>query len=119
MDVMYTPPADAFESARKKALYIGIVGLVACAVGFALEPAQAFRAWLVAFWTALSHCVVLQIRSLPDVTVTVSLSGPIDALQPSPVGASDANDVGPDNLVPALSYTVKLVPVLALMPYTR
>jgi hypothetical protein len=50
---MYTPPADAFESARKKALYIGIVGLVACAVGFALEPAQAFRAWLVAFWTAL------------------------------------------------------------------
>ena len=53
MDVMYTPPAGALDSARKKALIVGIVGLVACAAGFVLEPAQAFRAWLVAFWTAL------------------------------------------------------------------
>jgi hypothetical protein len=50
---MYTPPADALESARKKALYVGIVGMAACAAGFVFEPAQAFRAWLVAFWTAL------------------------------------------------------------------
>jgi hypothetical protein len=53
VDVIYTPPAGALESARKKALVVGIVGLVACAAGFVLEPAQAFRAWLVAFWTAL------------------------------------------------------------------
>ena len=39
MDVMYTPPAGAFESARKKALYVGIVGMAACAAGFVFEPA--------------------------------------------------------------------------------
>jgi len=53
VDVMYTPPAEVFDAPRKKALYVGIVGLVGCAAGFVIAPGHAYRAWLVAFMLAL------------------------------------------------------------------
>jgi hypothetical protein len=44
----FDPPAD-IEARRSRALLVGLVGLVACGVGFAIDRDQFFRAWLIAY----------------------------------------------------------------------
>jgi hypothetical protein len=43
------PPVADLEALRKKALMAAGVGLVLCAIGFAVDRNQFFRSWLVAF----------------------------------------------------------------------
>jgi len=45
---LYTPPVD-IDPRRSRALLIGVVGLVACGIGLAVNPDQFFRAWLIAY----------------------------------------------------------------------
>jgi hypothetical protein len=47
-------PAAEFDARRSRALTAGLVGLAACALGFVIEPAQLYRAWLVAYLLCLS-----------------------------------------------------------------
>ena len=44
----YTPPAD-IDARRSRALVAGVIGLVICAAGFAINRDQFFRAWLIGY----------------------------------------------------------------------
>ena len=44
----YEPPAD-LDAARSRALMVGVVGLVGCAIGFVIDRDHFFRAWLIAY----------------------------------------------------------------------
>ena len=44
----FDPPAD-IEARRSRALLVGLAGLAACGVGFAIDRDQFFRAWLIAY----------------------------------------------------------------------
>ena len=44
----YTPPAD-IDARRSSALVAGVIGLVICAAGFAINRDQFFRAWLIGY----------------------------------------------------------------------
>jgi hypothetical protein len=48
MDARYSPPPDV-DQLRSRALQAGIVGLVGCAIGFAIDRDQFFRSWLIAY----------------------------------------------------------------------
>lgn len=48
MKMMYPPPAD-LDARRSRALIVGVVGLAACAVGFAVDSGHFFRAWLIGY----------------------------------------------------------------------
>jgi hypothetical protein len=52
VDQTFTPPAD-IDGVRSKALIVGVVGLIACAVGFVIDRDQFFRAWLISYWLFL------------------------------------------------------------------
>ena len=47
-EMTYEPPAD-LDAARSRALMVGAVGLVGCAIGFAIDRDHFFRAWLIAY----------------------------------------------------------------------
>ncbi|MBI3046837.1 MAG: hypothetical protein HYY76_00850 [Acidobacteria bacterium] len=47
MPTTYAPPAD-IELPRSRALTAGLIGLVACAVGFFVDRDHFFRSWLIA-----------------------------------------------------------------------
>jgi hypothetical protein len=49
----YNPPAD-IDARRSRALIIGIVSLLICGAGFALNRDQFFRAWLIGYLVWLS-----------------------------------------------------------------
>jgi hypothetical protein len=48
VDQTYAPPAD-IDSRRSQALVAGLVGLVACAIGFVVDRDHFFRSWLIAY----------------------------------------------------------------------
>jgi hypothetical protein len=48
VDVTYSVPAAEFDAWRSRALVAGGVGVVACALGYFVDPGNFFRAWLVA-----------------------------------------------------------------------
>ena len=56
VDQSYAPPMAAIDSRRTAALVAGVVGLVACGVGFMNDSDNFFRAWLVAYmmWLGVS-----------------------------------------------------------------
>ena len=54
MELTRSVPAAEFDARRSRALTAGLVGLAACALGFVIEPAQLYRAWLVAYLLCLS-----------------------------------------------------------------
>ena len=47
-DVTYAPPAD-IDLCRSRALLAGVVGLVACGIGFVVDRDHFFRSWLIAY----------------------------------------------------------------------
>jgi hypothetical protein len=49
----YTPPAD-IDARRSRALVVGIVALVICGAGFAMNRNEFFRAWLIGYMLWLS-----------------------------------------------------------------
>ena len=66
-DMTYAPPADV-EAHRSRALVAGAVGLVACAIGFVVDPDHFFRSWLIAYLLflgiALGSMALLMIQHL-------------------------------------------------------
>jgi hypothetical protein len=52
VETTYTPPVAEIDAYRSKALVVGLVGLVLCAVGFVFDRDHFFRAWLIAFLLA-------------------------------------------------------------------
>jgi hypothetical protein len=47
-DTSYAPPAE-IDARRSRALLAGVVGLVACAIGFVVDRDHFFRSWLIAY----------------------------------------------------------------------
>jgi hypothetical protein len=54
-DATYTLPPE-LETYRSRALIVGVVGLAACALGFAIDREHFFRAWLIGYllWFSVS-----------------------------------------------------------------
>lgn len=52
----YAPPTADIDARRRTALIVGIAGLVACGIGFAIDRGNFFRAWLVGYllWLGVS-----------------------------------------------------------------
>ena len=48
VNTTYPPPAE-IDATRSRALVVGLVGLVVCGIGFAVNRDQFFRAWLIAY----------------------------------------------------------------------
>jgi hypothetical protein len=48
MPARYAPPAD-IDAPRSRALLVGLVGLVGCAIGLVVDRDHFFRSWLVAY----------------------------------------------------------------------
>jgi hypothetical protein len=63
----YAPPAD-IDARRSRALVAGVIGLVICAAGLAINRDQFFRAWLIAYllWlgVALGSLALIMIHHL-------------------------------------------------------
>jgi len=53
-DTTYAPPVADIDARRSRALVAGIVGLVACAIGFVVDRDHFFRSWLIAYLLFLS-----------------------------------------------------------------
>jgi hypothetical protein len=49
----FTPPVADIDARKSRALIVGAVGLVLCALGFFLDRGHFFRAWLISFWLFL------------------------------------------------------------------
>ena len=49
MNTSYAPPAADIDVPRSRALIVGVVGLVGCAIGFFVNSEQFFRSWLIAY----------------------------------------------------------------------
>jgi hypothetical protein len=47
-EARYSPLPDV-ERLRSRALMVGVVGLVACGIGFVLDRDNFFRSWLIAY----------------------------------------------------------------------
>ncbi|MEO6327272.1 MAG: hypothetical protein ABIT01_15850 [Thermoanaerobaculia bacterium] len=64
----YLPP-ESLIGVRRRALVVGVVGLVACAVGAVLSPTQFFRSYLVGvvLWTGVA-CGCLALTALQHMT---------------------------------------------------
>src|SRR5262245_45181821 len=45
----YAPPAADLELPRSRALMAGIVGIIGCGIGVAIDRDHFFRAWLIAY----------------------------------------------------------------------
>ena len=48
VEARYTPLPDV-DRLRSRALMVGVVGLVACGIGFVLDRDNFFRSWLIAY----------------------------------------------------------------------
>ena len=48
-DTTYAPPVTDIDARRSRALGAGVVGLIACAIGFVVDRDHFFRAWLIAY----------------------------------------------------------------------
>jgi hypothetical protein len=68
VDVTYSVPAAEFDARRSRALVAGAVGVAACVVGAVLDPANFYRAWLVAYMLflgiALGSLALLMVQHL-------------------------------------------------------
>ena len=49
MEMTYTPPVAEIDGRRSKALIAGVVGLIICGLGFAVDRGHFFRSWLIAY----------------------------------------------------------------------
>jgi hypothetical protein len=49
VNTTYAPPVADIEVPRSRALIVGVIGLVGCAIGLFVNPAQFFRSWLIAY----------------------------------------------------------------------
>lgn len=56
VDTTYNPPTADINATGRRALLVGVVGLIACGVGFVLDPGNFFRAWLIGYllWLGVS-----------------------------------------------------------------
>ena len=67
-DTTYAPPATDIDARRSRALIAGVVGLVACGIGFVVDRDHFFRSWLIAYLMflgiALGSMALLMIQHL-------------------------------------------------------
>ena len=56
IDTTYAPPVPDIDARGRRALIAGVVGLILCGIGFAVEPTNFFRAWLIGYllWLGVS-----------------------------------------------------------------
>ncbi len=68
MDTTYTPPVADLDARRSRALIVGVVGLVVCAIGFVVDRDHFFRVWLIAYMLflgiALGSMALMMIQHL-------------------------------------------------------
>jgi hypothetical protein len=53
----YTPPVADLARPRQRALIVGVVGLVACAIAFVFDRDHFFRSWLISYWLFLGFAL--------------------------------------------------------------
>jgi len=57
VEMTYTPPVADLARPRQRALIVGVVGLLACAIAFAIDRDHFFRSWLISYWLFLGFAL--------------------------------------------------------------
>ena len=74
MNTTYAPPAADIDVPRSRALIVGGIGLVGCAIGFFVNAEQFYRSWLIAYLLFLGitlGSITHTLEALPGLLVLV------------------------------------------------